>query len=239
MPGFVHQIDDELQFVKAFEVGHLGGIARFDQRFESRLNKRRGSAAKDGLFAEEIGFCFFFEGGLDDATASSANALGPGQGDLFRVLAGILVDGDQRGHALAFGELAAHDVAGPLRRHHDDIDVLRGHDGLEMNAEAVREEERFALGQIRRDVLLVGGGLLRVGEPDQDHVGTPHGLGGIIHRKSILLGDLAALAAGIQANDDFAPAVLEIQGMGVPCEPKPRTARVLPLRTERSASLSV
>ena len=38
--GLVHQIDDELQFVEALEVGHLGGIASFHQRLESSLNER-------------------------------------------------------------------------------------------------------------------------------------------------------------------------------------------------------
>ena len=106
-------------------------------------------------------------------------------------------------------------MTGSLGSDHDHVDVRRRDDGLKVNAEAVRKEQRFALGEIRRDVLLVGGRLLGVGNADHDHVGKPHGLGGVIHRKPVLFGDLAALAAGIQANDDLAAAVLEIQGMSV------------------------
>src|SRR5256885_106224 len=47
--GFVHQIDNEFQFVQAFEVGHLRLITRFDQSLVAGQSQRRESAAKDGL----------------------------------------------------------------------------------------------------------------------------------------------------------------------------------------------
>ena len=185
--GFVHQVDDELQFVQALEVGHLRRVAGLDERFESGLHQRARAAAEHGLFAEEIGLGLFLEGGFDHAGAGAADALGPGERDLLRLLAGVLIDGDERRHAFAFGVLAADDVAGAFRRDHDDVHVLRRDDGLEMDREAVAEEERLALGEIRRDVLLVGGGLLGVGQGDQDDVGALHGLGGVEDLEALFL----------------------------------------------------
>ena len=66
----------------------------------------------------------------------------------------------------------------------------------------------FPFGEIWADVLVVGGGLLGVGDADHDHVGKFHGLGGVVNREAIVFGDFAALAAGIEADDDFAAAVL-------------------------------
>ena len=81
-------------------------------------------------------------------------------------------------------------------------------DGLEVDAEAVGKEKRLPFGEIWPDVLAVGGGLLGVGDSDHDHVGEFHGLGRVVNRKAIVFGDFAALAAGIEADDDFAAAVL-------------------------------
>ena len=68
----------------ALEVGHLGLVAGFDERFEAGFDQRADAAAEDGLFAEEVGFGFFGDGGLDDAAAGAADALGVGQADLER-----------------------------------------------------------------------------------------------------------------------------------------------------------
>ena len=76
------------------------------------------------MFAEQIGFGFLLEGGLEDAGAGGADAFGPGQRDLLGVLARVLIDADQGGHAFAFHILAADDVARPFGRDEDDVDVL-------------------------------------------------------------------------------------------------------------------
>ena len=66
------------------------------------------------------------------------------------------------------------------------------------------------LRQIGRDVLFVDLGLLHVGQADHDHVRAAHGLGGVDHLEAVLFGDLAGLGAGIEADDDPAPAVLQV-----------------------------
>ncbi len=87
--------------------------------------RRRHAAAEDGLLAKEIGFGFFLEGGLDDSASRAADALGPCERGLLGLLAGVLIDGDERRDAFALGELAADDVARAFRRDHDHVHVLR------------------------------------------------------------------------------------------------------------------
>src|SRR6476659_654019 len=183
--------------MKAFEVGHLGGIASFHQRLKSRLNERRCSSTEDSLLAEEISFGLFLEGGLNHAATGSTDALRPGEGDLFRIFPSVLVDGNQRRHTFALGELPAHDVSRSLRCYHDDVNVLWRDDGLEVNAETVSKEKGFPGSEIRGNVLLIGGRLFGVRNSHHDHVGKSDRLTGVIDCKSIVLCDFAALAAAI------------------------------------------
>ena len=52
----VHQIDDQLDLVQTFEVGHLGRVTGFHQRLEAGLHERGESAAEHRLLAEQIRF---------------------------------------------------------------------------------------------------------------------------------------------------------------------------------------
>jgi hypothetical protein len=57
--------------------------------------------------------------------------------DVAGLAAGVLLDGDEAGDAAALDEFAADEVAGALGGDHDDVDVLRGLDVLEVDVEAV------------------------------------------------------------------------------------------------------
>ena len=85
--------------MEAFEVGDFGGVAGFDQGFETGADELGGAAAEDGLFAEEIAFGFFPEGGFDDAGFEAAERQSVGQGGLQGLAGGVLVDGDEGGDA--------------------------------------------------------------------------------------------------------------------------------------------
>jgi len=213
--GFVHEIDDELQLMQALEVGHLRGVAGFHQHFKTGLDEGAGTAAKHGLLTKEIGLGFFLEGGFDDTAASAANAVRPGEGDLLGLLVGVLMDGDEGGHAFAFGVLAADDVAGAFRGHHDHVHVLRRHDGLVENGEAVGEQQRLALCEVGGDVFLVHAADLRVRHGDEDDVSGLHSFCGVHNLETLLLSHLAALGTRVEADDDFDAALLEVQGVGV------------------------
>ena len=201
--------------MQTFEIGHLRRITGFDEHFKSGLNERARAAAKHGLFAEQIGFGLFLEVGFEDAGAGAADAFGPSERNLLRILAGILINGDEARHALAFGVLAADGVAGAFRRDHDDVHVLRRNNGLEMNRETVREHQRLALGQIWLDVLLVALRLLGVGQRDHDDVGLPHGFCGGDNLKTLFLRDGNGFAAFVKSDDDRKAAVFEVERVGV------------------------
>ena len=110
--ALVEEVDDELELVHAFEVGHLGLVAGFDEGFEACFDEGRGAAAENGLFAEEVGFGFFGDRGVDDAAAGAADALGVGHADVERGGRSAFAGGDEAGDAAAGDELAADEVAG-------------------------------------------------------------------------------------------------------------------------------
>src|SRR5436190_12830839 len=77
--ALVHQVDDQLELVQAFEVRHLGGVARLHQGIESGLYQLDAAAAQHGLLAEQVGLGFLLEVGLDDARLAAADRRGVGQ----------------------------------------------------------------------------------------------------------------------------------------------------------------
>jgi hypothetical protein len=88
-------------------------------------------------------------------------------------------------------------------------------DRLEVNGETVAEEQRLALGQVWLDVLVEDIGDLGVRNGDEDDVGLFHGFSGVIDLEALFFSHRAALAAGIEADDDFDAALFEVQGVGV------------------------
>ena len=74
--AFVHEVYDHLHFVERFKIGDFRLVACFAQRFEPVGNELADTAAENGLFAEEVRFCFFLEGRLDDAGTGAADAAG-------------------------------------------------------------------------------------------------------------------------------------------------------------------
>ena len=71
--AFIEQVDDQLGFVKAFEIGHFGRVSSLDQRFEPGLDEVGDATAQHRLFAEQIGFALFLEVGFDDAGTAAAD----------------------------------------------------------------------------------------------------------------------------------------------------------------------
>jgi hypothetical protein len=137
--ALIDQVDDQLHFVQALEIGHLRRVAGFDQRLEAGADQLDQAAAEHDLLAEQIGLAFFLEVGLDDARTAAADAAGVGQREVMRVARGVLVDGDQARHAAALLVFAAHRVARALRRDHEHVDGLLRLDQVEVHVEAVRE----------------------------------------------------------------------------------------------------
>jgi hypothetical protein len=86
------EVDDELEFVEAFEVGKLRRIAGANERIETGTNERACSTAKDGLLAKKIGFRLLAKSCLDYAGTRATDSLCPSQRRLLRVPAGILMN---------------------------------------------------------------------------------------------------------------------------------------------------
>ena len=213
--ALVHEIDDELHFVHAFEVGHFGLVASFHQRFETGLDEGGNAAAENGLFAKEVGFRLFAEGGLNDAGARAANAFGIGQRHLQSFAGGVLLNGHEAGHAAAFRKGAAHEMTGPLGCDQEHVHIPGRNDLIEVDVEAVREEQRLALGEVRLDVVLIDGGLHFVGQKQHDEIGH---LGRFLRRdrfKAVLPGQFVIGAAGALTHNNLHAGIAQVLGMGM------------------------
>src|SRR6266498_5482735 len=88
----------------ALEVGDFGLISGTDQGLESRFDQRAGSAAKDGLLSEQVGFSFFGECGLDDSGSRVAQSFRVRQRQLLGLARRILMNGDQGRNASTFAK---------------------------------------------------------------------------------------------------------------------------------------
>ena len=150
--ALVEQVDDQLQFVHAFEVGHFRLVAGFDQRFERGLDQGADAAAQDDLLAEQVGFGLLGEGGFDDAAAGAADAFGVGQRQLPGRFRRTGRSGDQAGHAAPFFVFAADQMPRPLGRDQGRIDAFRRNDLAEVDVEPVRAHQQVARLQVRPDV---------------------------------------------------------------------------------------
>ena len=117
------------------------------------------------------------------------------------------------GAAHIFG---AHRVAGALRRHHADVHVGARLDQVEMDVEAVGEEQRRALLHVGLKVLLPDAGLELVGGQQHDHVGPFGGLGNVHDLEASLLGLGRGFGAGAQGNGDVGDArIAQVQRVRV------------------------
>src|ERR1039458_7912984 len=155
--AFVDQVDDQLHLMHALEVRNLRSVAGSDQRLESLLHQRSQASAQHGLLAEQVALGLFLESGLQHTSARGADAMRIAERVFVRMAAGILMDRQQRRHPAALGVHAPQQVAGALGRDHDYVDVWGRGNGLEVNREAVREAEDFALVQMRLDRRFVEG----------------------------------------------------------------------------------
>src|ERR1035441_1798476 len=93
--AFLDEVDDELELVEALEIGDFGGVSGFDQGVEPGPDQLGGTAAEDALFAEEVAFGFFAEGGVEDAGLEAAEGEGVGEG-AFEGLAGGVLRSEER-----------------------------------------------------------------------------------------------------------------------------------------------
>src|SRR5574343_887765 len=213
--AFVHQVDNQLQFVQALEISHFRRVTSFGQGFEAHLDQLDGTAAEHGLFAEQVGFGFFAEVGFDDATLGAAVSSGVGQGDILGLAGNVLVNRDQGRHAATFQVLGTNGVAGTLRSDHDHVEVGARHDLVVMHIETVGKSQRGALLDVRLNVVLVDFGNVFVRQKDHDEVSGGNGI--------LDFGNIATSPFGLgpggtalaQANRDVDAGVAQVLRMGM------------------------
>ncbi len=182
--------------MQAFEVGDFRGIACFGEGLKAGADEFARAAAKNGLFAEQITFGLLLKGGFDDARFEATDAIGISQ-CVFESLAGrVLRDSDEAGNADAFGEQFANAMAGGFGGDHGHVDIGGRLDFVEVNVEAVREHEGFALGHVRGDFVLIGIALHVIGDEDHDDISGLGGVGDAEHFEARALSFGDALAGG-------------------------------------------
>ena len=228
--ALVDQVHDQLQLVQALEVRDLRLVTGRDERLEPRLDQRGRAAAQDRLLAEQIGLGLLLERGLEHAGARGTDAGRVRERALPGLPGRVLVHGDQRRRPDALLVRPAHQVAGPLRRDHRDVDALGRRDRPEVDVEPVREHQHVAGFEVRPDVVGVRLGLRRVGQDHHDDVGLAHGVGRVEHAQARVLGDLARLRAGTQTDADVVSGVPQVQRVRVSLAAEPEDRDLLPLR---------
>ncbi len=215
--AFIDQVDDQLHFVQAFEIGHFRRVTGFDQGFEPGADQFDQTTAQDDLLTEQVGFALFLEGGFDDAGLAATIGAGIGQGDFQRIAGRIAIDGHQRRHAAATQVFGAHSVARPFRRDHEDVEIGAGFDQVEMNVQAMRETDRGAFLHIGVQFVAIDVALQLVRGQHHDDVGPSRGFGSGHALEARRFGLLAGGGAFAQRDDDVADAAVpQVHGMGMP-----------------------
>ena len=136
----IHEINNELQLMETFEVGHLRRVARFYEDLVTCLHKSGGPPTENALLPKKIGHCFLAEVGFEHTRTGATNPFGPCEGSLLGLPGSIVVDRNQGRHPLLLHELTAHRVPRSLGSHHDNIDIIRSINEIKMNGKSVREE---------------------------------------------------------------------------------------------------
>ena len=123
--------------------------------------------------------------------------------------------GDQAGDAAALQIFAAHGVAGALRRDHRHVEILARLDQVEVDVEAVGEQQGRALLEIGGKVIRVDFALQFVGRQHHDDIGPFGGLGHLhdLQPGAFRLGGGGRALAQRHRHVRNA-AFLEIQGVG-------------------------
>ncbi len=198
-----------------FEVGNFRLVARFHENFEPCLDESGSSSAEDGLLTEKIGLGFFFEGGLEEASASGADPSGPGHSNRASLAGGVLLHREEGRNATSLDILASNDMSWAFGGDKDDVDIFGWLNGFIVNGEAVAEEEALTLAKIGGDVLLVDGGNFQVGHSNENDIGAANGFSSGEDFKAVFFGDGDRFAAFVESDGDFDAAIFEIKSMSV------------------------
>src|SRR5687767_15972044 len=101
--------------MQTFEIGHLGGIARFHESFITSLDQGGQSATEHGLLTEQVGLCLFPKIGFNHPGTPTADGARVSQADLLGRATWVLMHGQETGHAASLRIFRSYQMAGPFR----------------------------------------------------------------------------------------------------------------------------
>src|SRR5579862_6048166 len=102
-----------------------------------------------------------------------------------------------------------------LGRDHDDIDARGRNDGLEVNAETMRDTQNLSRNQIGSDLAFVQLALGLVRREDMDPISALSGLGRRNHREPIGTRLGCRGTVWVKPDNDFVAAIAQVLGLGV------------------------
>lgn len=214
--AFIDQVDDQLEFVQAFEVGELRRIAAFHQCFETELDQLDGATAEHGLLTKEVSLGLLAEVGFDDAGLAATNGRGVGQGQFDCMAGGVLLHGDQCRDTMACLISRTHGVTGRFRRDHDHIKVGARLYLTVVNVETVGEGQGGVAAQMRLDVAAVDIRDQLIRNQHHDQVCLGNGLSNSAHRETGIQRLLRRRRTLTQTDDDINATVTEVLGVSMP-----------------------
>src|SRR5690606_435383 len=175
--AFVDQVDNQLKLVQTLEVGHFRGVTCFDQGFEAGLDQLDGTAAQNGLFAEQVGFGFFTEVGFDDAGTATADGASVRQRDIACGTGVVLMHGNQRRYTATLAVGATDGMTRGLGRNHDDVDIGTGLNLAIMHVEPVGKCQGCTCLDVAGNLIAIDLGNIFVGQQDHDQISPLDGFG--------------------------------------------------------------
>ena len=150
----------------------------------------------------------------------------------------VLIDGNQLRNALACDEGGTHRVAGGLRGHHDDVEILAGFDLTEVDVEAVGKRERRTFADAGKDLFVIDLGNRFVRDQHHNDVRGLHGVFDRRHGKARGLSFFPGSAVFADAHDDVNAGIVQVLSVGVALAAVPDDGDLLRL-DEREVSVLI
>ena len=147
------KVDDQLDFVQAFEICHVRAEAGFHQGIVAGADQLAHAADQHRLFAEQIAFGLLFEAAGEDPDAGAANGLGVGERQLLGLVAQRLVNGKERRESAARKVSGAQRAARPFGGNHQDMNVRRRQDFAEVDVQSMGKNQGVARLQVGRNLV--------------------------------------------------------------------------------------
>jgi hypothetical protein len=214
--AFIDQVNDQLQFVQAFEVRHFRPVTRFHQRCEGSLDQVDCTSAQNRLFAEQVRFGFFAKVGFDDTGTATAICCCVRQRYITSCARLVLRHGDQLRHAFALDISASRRMARCFWRNHDHVEIRARTHLTVVHVEAMCKRERRTLLDVGVYVLAVDIRDMLVRQQHHHHICMLDRFRDFLHGRAGVLGFAPGYATSPQTDSDVHATIFQVQRMSMP-----------------------